>query len=554
MNTINNLLNLIDSYIGGSSWFVALLLGTGLFYTIYLRFPQFRFFGHAINVIRGKYDKPGDKGDTSHFQSLATALSGTVGTGNIAGVAFALYLGGPAGLFWMIICAFLGMTTKFVEVILSHKYREIEEDGSISGGPMYYMKKRLKTPHLAGFFALMVIFSAFGLGSFPQINSISNSLFATYGLSKILTGAILAIILAFVILGGIKRIASVTEKLVPFMALVYFVASIIVICCNYENIIPSIISIFSDVFSGTAATGGFLGATFSFAFNKGVNRGLFSNEAGLGSAPIAHAAARTSEPVAEGVVSLLEPFIDTIVICTLTGLVILSSGVWKEKLDNTFQAADMVVFNQKYHENIAQDKKELSAYVMHKKKLPLYDGNLNVVDGIIQEKISILHAHSLAENVKVFDEDDKLYTGKVLIEEGVFLNEEDVSFKGRSLIHSAPLTAEAFSRSILGDFGKTIVSFGLLLFAFSTSLAWAYYGGRSVNFLLGNKWVLPFRLIFCISYFFAAFVDTTIAWTLSAITIALMALPNLLGLLILHKEVKTEINDYKKRIKKDFSK
>lgn len=550
--TINEFLVMLDSYIGGSAWFIVLLLGTGLFFTIYLRFPQFRFFRHAIQVVRGKFDKPEDKGDTSHFQSLATALSGTVGTGNIAGVAFAIFLGGPASLFWMIVCAFLGMTTKFVEVTLSHKYREIDEKGFISGGPMYYMKNKIKAPWLAAFFAVMVVISSFGIGSFPQINSISNSMFATFGIDKMLTGGVLAVILGVVVLGGIKRIASVTEKLVPIMAIIYFIGALFVIVYNYENIIPSFISIFADVFTGTAATGGFLGATFSFAFNRGVNRGLFSNEAGLGSAPIAHAAARTSEPVSEGVVSLLEPFVDTIVICTLTGLVILSSGVWKEKIDNTFQSTDMIVLADKYDDKTDADLEKLSAYIVRGKDVGTFSGELNVVDGKISDNISIIHARSLAEDISVLNADNTPFTGNVTINKGSLASDETVVFQGKSLIHSAPLTAEAFSRSALGDWGRWIVSFGLLLFAFSTSLAWAYYGGRSINYLVGNKGLLAYRLIYCASFFVASFVDTSIAWVLSGITIAMMALPNLLGLLYLRKDVKDEINGYWERMKKEF--
>ncbi|MGB5989126.1 MAG: sodium:alanine symporter family protein [Marinifilaceae bacterium] len=552
MRIINDLLMLLDSYIGGSSWFIILLLGTGLFFTLYLKFPQFRYFKHAINVVRGKFDKDDDKGDTTHFQSLATALSGTIGTGNIAGVAFAIYLGGPASLFWMVVCAFFGMTTKFVEVTLSHKYREIDDKGAVSGGPMYYMKNKLKAPYLAAFFAIMVVFSSFGIGSFPQINSISNSMFATFGIDKMLTGAILAVLLGAVILGGIKRIASVTEKLVPFMAIVYFIGAVIVIGCNYENILPSLYSVVADLFTGSAATGGFLGASFSFAINRGVNRGLFSNEAGMGSAPIAHAAARTSEPVSEGIVSLLEPFIDTVVVCTLTGLVILSTGVWKEKLPNTFQPTDMIVFAEKYDDNVDADLQKLSNYMVKHDELATFTGQLKVDDGIIANNLSIVHARSLAEDIKVYDIDNKLFTGDVNIDQGHLAADQDVIFQGKSLIHSAPLTAEAFTRSFMGEWGRYIVTIGLLFFAFSTSLAWAYYAGRSVNYLVGEKWVLVFRLVYCASFFFAAFVDTSIAWVLSGITIALMALPNLIGLLLLRKDMKKEVTEYWIRMKKEF--
>ncbi|WP_321280659.1 sodium:alanine symporter family protein [Marinifilum fragile] len=552
MHNLNDFLTLIEGFLGGSQWFPILLIGTGLFYTIYLKFPQFRFFKHALKVVTGKYDKPGEKGDASHFQALTTALSGTVGTGNIAGVALAIYLGGPAALFWMLVTAFLGMTTKFVEVTLSHKYRETDEKGFISGGPMYYMKNKLNMKWLAGFFAAMTIFSSFGTGSLPQINSISNSMFATFGFNKMLVGGVLSVLLAFVILGGIKRIAKVTEKLVPAMAIIYFIGALAVIFYNYENIIPSFVSIFTNVFTGTAAVGGFLGAGFSYALTKGVNRGLFSNEAGQGSAPIAHAAARTEEPVSEGMVAILEPFIDTIVICTLTGLVILSSGVWTEKLPNQFQSTDMVVMADQYNDTNDTDRKKLYHFLNGKSDLPVFSGDLTVENGEIKNELSIINARSVAENVKVYDSENKLYSGKIEITNGKYTSENGITFQGNSLMHSAPLTAEAFTRSLLGDWGKWIVSIGLLLFAFSTAIAWAYYGGRSVTYLFGVKGVLPYRIIYCIGFFIASFADTTIIWTISGITIVLMALPNLIGILMLHKDMKSTLNAYWDKFKKEY--
>ncbi len=260
MHQWNEFFSRIDGFIGGSQWFVFLLLGTGLFFTIYLKFPQFRYLKHSLRIVMGKFDKAGDVGDTTHFQALATALSGTVGTGNIAGVALAVHLGGPAALFWMLMTAAVGMTTKFVEVTLSHKYREITEDGTIAGGPMYYMKNRLNMRWLAAIFAGAAILSSFGTGNLPQINSISNAVFATFGIERFVTGAILAVLLGAVILGGIKRIAKVTSMLVPFMAIFYFLGAMAVIVYNYQNILPSLYSIVHDIFTGTAATGGFLGA------------------------------------------------------------------------------------------------------------------------------------------------------------------------------------------------------------------------------------------------------------------------------------------------------
>jgi len=543
MSQLNDILALIDGYIGGSSWFVYLLLGTGLFFTVYLKFPQFRYLKYAVRIVRGKFDKEDDAGDTSHYQALTTALSGTVGTGNIAGVALAIHLGGPAALFWMLVTALLGMTTKFVEVTLSHKYREKTDDGTMAGGPMYYMKNRLNMKWLAVIFAIATVLSSFGTGSLPQINSIANSLFATWGINKVITGAVLSVMLAFVIIGGIKRIAKVTSKLVPLMAIIYFVGAVAVITYNYENIIPSIIAIFSDVFTGTAATGGFLGAGFAFAFNRGVNRGLFSNEAGQGSAPIAHAAARAHEPVSEGLVALLEPFIDTIIICTLTGLVILSSGVWSEKFDNRFQTTDMIVMDRLYNDADPADKKALHDFLLGHVTLPEYTGDLTVKDGVIENELTIIHARSVAEDV-VVKENGVVYNGTIPVSGGTVPTTVGQSFEGKSLVHSAPLTTLAFTKSWLGDYGQYIVAIGLLLFAFSTAISWSYYGDRAMTFMFGSKAVIYFRIIYVVGFFLAAFTDTTIIWTLSGVTIALMTIPNLLGILLLRKEMKAEVKSF----------
>ncbi|MDH6305127.1 AGCS family alanine or glycine:cation symporter [Parabacteroides sp. PF5-5] len=554
MQQLNDILSLIDSYFGGSQWFVFLLLGTGFFFTFYLKFPQIRFFRHAIRVLSGKYDKEHHIGDTSHFQALSTALSGTVGTGNIAGVALAIHLGGPSALFWMLMTAFAGMTTKLVEVTLSHKYREQTEDGTISGGPMYYMKNRLNMRWLAAIFAVATIFSSFGTGSLPQINSISNAMFATFGIKHYATGAVLAFLLALIVIGGIKRIAKVSERLVPFMAVVYVLGAISVLAYNYQHIIPSFISIFSNVFSGTAAMGGFLGATVVLAFNRGVNRGLFSNEAGQGSAPIAHAAARTEEPVSEGMVALLEPFIDTIIICLLTGLVILSSGAWVEKTENQFQQADLIVLSGVYQESDPVQQAAVSDFIQGKKNIPLYSGSLSVRDGLLDgNTVTLIHARSFAEEVKVRN-NDEFYTGEILVRNGRIDLSSGVGSQffitGKSLTHSAPLSTEAFKKGFLGDWGKYIIPLSLLLFAFTTTVAWSYYGDRAVTYLWGSKYVRLFHIIYVATYFLASFTDTTIVWAFSGVTIALMTLPNLIGILLLHKEVKASINEYWAKVKR----
>jgi alanine or glycine:cation symporter, AGCS family len=562
MHFLNDVLNTIDGFLGSSQWFVFALLGTGVFFSFYLVFPQVRYFKYAVKIVRGKFDRSDDKGDTSRFQALSTALSGTVGTGNIAGVALAVHLGGPPALFWMLVTAVLGMTTKMVEVTLSHKYREFAEDGSVSGGPMYYMKKRLNIdlPNgkklntgvvLAAVFAVATIFSSFGTGNLPQVNSIANSMLDSFGIEPWVTGGLLAIVLAFIVLGGIKRIAKVSASLVPTMAIIYFIGAISVILYNYENILPSLGQIGGGLWHGTAAVGGFLGASLAFAMNRGVNRGLFSNESGQGSAPIAHSAARASEPVSEGLVALLEPFIDTIIICSLTGLAILSSGVWNEKLENKFQMADIKVVTVELHESDADQRLQLHNYIMGNGGVPELTGQLLVVDGKLQEGITMLHNRSVAEDVLV-KKGNVLFSGQLNVSQGRLSAPSDIAITGKSLLQSAPLTNAAFTRSWLGDYGKYIVSIGLLLFAFSTTISWSYYGSRAVTYLFGVKAVKWYMVVYVVAFFWASVAETSIIWALSGITIALMTIPNLLGMVILHREVKDEISKFWQQYKIRF--
>lgn len=553
MDALYNVLQTLDSFLGGAFWFPYVLLGVGLFFTIYLKFPQIRFFKHAWLVVTGKYDKPDDPGDTSHFKSLTTALSGTVGTGNISGVAFAIFLGGPAALFWMWATAFLGMTTKFVEVTLSHKYREQTEDGTMAGGPMYYMDKRLNMKWLAVAFAIATVISSFGTGNLPQSNGIATSIEATFGFEPMLVGGVLAILLGLVIIGGIHRIASVTSTIVPLMSLIYIVGAFAVIFANAENIGPAFASVISDAFTGSAAAGGFLGATLAYAFNRGVNRGLFSNEAGQGSAPIAHAAAKTKESASEGMVSILEPFIDTIIICTITGLVILSSGVWKEKHQNVFDASDMVFLAGEYSDKKEEDLTNLYKLInnVDGSTVENYSGVLTIVGGKAQNNtdFTLMNARSIAENVtySIGSEED-LFTGRIEVINGV-PQKDNLVVSGMSLVHSAKLTTIAFTRGYFGDFGQYIVSIGLLLFAFSTAIAWSYYGDRAMTYLLGPKSVMPYRVIYVAGFFWAAFSDTTLVWALSAVSIVVMTLPNLFGIMMLRKEMKDTMNEYWNKVK-----
>lgn len=553
MEGLLGVFNLLDGFLGSAFWFPYALLGVGAFFTIYLKFPQIRFFKHAWLVVRGKYDKTDEPGDTTHFRALTTALSGTVGTGNISGVAFAIFLGGPAALFWMWATAFLGMTTKFVEVTLSHKYRVKTEDGTMAGGPMYYMDRRLNMKWLAVAFAIATVISSFGTGNLPQSNGIATSMESTFGFSPVVVGGVLSILLGLVILGGITRIAAVTSRIVPIMALIYIIGAFAVIFANIENVGPAFASVISDAFIGSAAAGGFLGATLAYAFNRGVNRGLFSNEAGQGSAPIAHAAAKTKEPVSEGMVSILEPFIDTIIICTLTGLVILSSGVWKEKHQNIFDRSDMTFMAGQYDESNSEDTNKLFLHLNNEDgdEVTNFTGEIEVLNGTATTGgFTLMNSRSFAENVTYsVAETEFPFTGTLKVDDGALVK-PSIIVEGKSLVHSANLTAIAFTRGYFGEFGKYIVSIGLLLFAFSTAIAWSYYGDRAMTYLLGPRSVMPYRVIYCAGFFWAAISDTTLVWALSAVAIVVMTLPNLFGIMMLRKEMKDSMNEYWEKYKK----
>jgi len=333
VNFIDNLIVNYNDYIG-VYLLLALLVPTGIYFSIRLGFIHIRKFPHSLKIIAGKYDKKGDTGDINHFRALTTALSATVGTGNIVGVALAIYYGGPGAIFWMWVTGVLGMVLKFVECTLSLKYRKINEDGSVSGGPMYYMEKGLKkmlgpfSKIMAVIFAGAAVLCALGTGNMAQSNSMADALFQNYNIPFWISGLTIAVIVLLVIIGGIKRIAEWTSKLVPFMAFFYFVCAIIVIVVLHQKIPAAFSTIFHDAFTGTAMTGGFIGSAFISTLIWGVRRGLFSNEAGQGSAAIAHAAAKTEHPAREGLVASIGPFIDTLIICTLTALVIILTGAW----------------------------------------------------------------------------------------------------------------------------------------------------------------------------------------------------------------------------------
>ncbi|MDA9196232.1 sodium:alanine symporter family protein [Gammaproteobacteria bacterium] len=545
MVNFNEFLLFIDGYLSGSWWFPAFLIGTGLFFTIYLRFPQFRYFKHGWRILSGKFVKDSTKGETTPFQALSTALSGTVGTGNIGGVALAIWIGGPAAIFWMWITAIFGMTTKFVEVTLAHKYRRILPDGTVSGGPMYFIEEGLNMKWLAITFSALMMITALGSGNMPQINNIANVMESTFTIPKFATGLVLAVLLWMVIIGGIKRIALIASKLVPTMGFIYIAASMVIIFDNYENIVPSITSIFSQVFTGSSALGGFLGASFAMSLKYGVARGLYSNEAGQGSSPIAHASSKTENPIEEGMVSILEPFIDTIVICTITALVILSSGVWTEKFENDFDRTSTHIINGIYDESVPDDVRQLQSYLYNQTSNVIpYTGELDIANGVLVNKnITILHKNSIAENV-FFHNTDGLHSGNVDITSGK-VAVSGISLSGKSLIHSAELTAKAFSSGVLGKYGEYIVAIGLLLFAFSTVIAWSYYGDRSTAYIFGERGVIWYRVLYVFCFFLASIIDTEVVWNIAYVVVALVTIPNLIAVIVLRKEIKSLSDEYK---------
>jgi AGCS family alanine or glycine:cation symporter len=437
----------LSGLLWGNPLTLVILLGTGLYLTIRMGLIQIRGFTHAAALVSGKYNRREDTGEVTHFQALSTALSATIGTGNIAGVATAITLGGPGALFWMWVTAFLGMATKFTECTLALKFREVSPDGKIAGGPMYTLLNGLNMKRTAALFAVFTLIASFGIGNMVQANSVMDGLgyvFPELGEYKWLGGVILATLVGMVILGGVRRIAHVASAIVPFMAITYISAALLVLFYHASEI-PAAFALVLDMALNPWSVGG---AAVGEAIRWGVARGLFSNEAGLGSSPMAHAAARTGEPVREGLVAMLEPFIDTLVICTLTGLVIVVTGAWEESSESLTGAA---------------------------------------------------------------------------------------------------LTAHAFNGA-LGVSGELVVGVGLALFAYSTIIAWSYYGDRSAHFLFGESAVLPYRIIYTLLVIVGAAVPLQLVWNMADITNILMALPNLIGLVLLAGLVKRLKNEYLSRL------
>jgi len=541
---------------------VVLLVGTGLVTTLRLGWIQVRYFRHGIRVVRGEYDDPEHEGDLSHFQALSTALSATVGIGNIAGVATAIHYGGPGALFWMWVTAVFGMALKYTECTLAMKYRTIQPDGSAAGGPMYSIEKGLgkSWKPLAVAFAGFAVISSFGSGNAVQSFTVADQFRQDLGVPTWITGAVMASLVALVILGGIRRIGRVTSKLVPFMAALYVGTAMVVLMLNITEVPGTLLLIFSSAFEPAAQIGGFAGGTFIFMLTWGIKRGLFSNESGQGSAPIAHAAAKTDEPIREGVVAMLGPFIDTLLICTMTGLVILTSGVWHDKQEQQFVVNDQAALIAVFDGAAVEVNGEL-------KDSDLASGQLRVADGR-PEGFDLIRNHSivdepeflLTENAVLLtrmqpfngfveldaEAEGKLELARVLDVDG---NPAigSLVMRGSAMQNGSPLTAWAFQRGLgklAGGYGHLLITLAVFLFGLSTAISWSYYGDRSILYLAGPKWVMPYRIFFCIAHFLGAVYSLELVWAFGDLALGLMTIPNLISILLLTGVVKGWTKEY----------
>ena len=533
---------------------VILLVGTGLITTLRLAWIQIRYFWHGIRVVKGEYDDPLHDGDISHFQALTTALSATVGIGNIAGVATAIHYGGPGALFWMWVTAVFGMALKYTECTLALKYRVISKDGSASGGPMYSIVGGLgsKFKWLAIAFAIFAVISSFGSGNAVQSFTVADQIRQDLSIPTWFTGLFMSTLVAAVILGGIKRIGSVTSKLVPFMAVIYIAAGLIVLLFNFSEIIPNLKLIFVSAFQPAAQIGGFAGGGFIFMLTWGIKRGLFSNESGQGSAPIAHAAAKTDEPVREGMVAMLGPFIDTLVICSMTGLVILTTGVWKDK-----QEQEVFLNRQASVKAIYSGKTVLQNGITANEDL--VKGKFTIENGI-PSGFTLVRNHGIVEDIKLHI-NDKLFSGFI-----TFLNDKpgsiadaalttlnDTNIKetlfmtGKAMQNGSLLTSWAFKKGLgklAGGYGHLIITFAVFLFGISTAISWSYYGDRSIQYVAGNKSILPYKIVYCIMHFLGAIYSLELVWGFGDAALGLMTIPNLLSILLLTGIVKKMTKDY----------
>ncbi len=534
--------------VGGEKvpFMVMILLGIGFYLTLRLGFVQISRLGHGIAVATGRYDNPEDEGDVTHFQALTTALSATVGIGNIAGVALAIHWGGPGALFWMWVTAGLGMATKYSEVTLAQKYRVHEHEGewagTVSGGPMYYIERGLgpNWKWMAIFFAFILGITAFMTGNGIQANTVADNLETQFGIAPWISGLVTSAVVAAVILGGISRIGRVTAVLAPVMALVYVAGALVIIALNAADVFPTFGLIFREAFNPTAGVAGTGVGAFLVTLMWGVRRGLFSNEAGQGSAPIAHSAAKTDEPVSEGVVALLEPFIDTIIICTMTGLLVIMTGVWSDRFETeiTLSGGDLSYRSVQLDGGYLDISSDATIRI---------DDGVHANTGPTDPQVSW---HEVpVERLFVDEGQTQPFSGVIDPVEGTATGDDGQthsSLYGMAVESGAPLTMSAFRRGLapLGDWGHYIVVISVLLFAVSTAIAWSYYGDRCANYLFGARAVIPYKILFVIMHFVGAVLPLGVIWAMGDVLLAIVIWPNLIALGLLAPKVVEMTRDY----------
>jgi len=551
LDTLKHILETLANFVWATPSFfpfmIVLLLFTGFLMTIRTRAIQIRRFFHGWKVMLGKFDDPEDEGDISHFQAISAALSATVGIGNIAGVATAIHYGGPGAMFWMWVTAILGMSLKFGSATLSLKFRDITPEGEVAGGPMYYIKKGMgsKFTWMAILFASMLMISALATGNTIQSFTIADQMRASFSIPTWITGLFTATFIAIVIIGGIKRIGRVASILAPFMCILYILAGITILILNITELPATFALIFRSAFTHSAQVGGFAGAGFMYMLMWGIKRGLFSNEAGQGSAPVALAATKTNEPARAGVVSMIGPFIDTLSVCTITGLVIITTGVWKEKQPTKIAAnaqndITVVMKNAEIQQNAKIDDSKI-----------MLNTSFKVIEGKALGVKFIKHHGTVDDAVILVDE--KPYTGKVHInsEKVMYLKNSDkqIYLKGEMMENGSPLTTWAFRKGLrrFGDWGGLIITFGVLLFGLSTSISWSYYGNRGAYFLFGKKGGDVYKWIFVVINFVGAIISLEAVWAFGDFALGMMAIPNLIALIYLSGTIKKEADSYTSR-------
>ena len=544
----------VDDFVWGPVMLV-LLVGTGVYLTIRTGFLPWRNLPYALKSTLSKEarTKSRGEGDVSPFSALTTALAATIGTGNIVGVATAMVSGGPGALVWMWISACFGLTSKFSECMLAIKYREVNEKGEMSGGPMYTMKKAFKHKKfgsvLGWLFAFFAVVASFGIGNMTQANSIASALNETFHIPVAAVGIIITVCALLIIVGGIKSISKVSSIVVPAMAIFYVICGLVVIIGNIGNLPSGVAMIFSMAFSVKAVAGGALGTVVSSmmgAMRYGVARGVFSNEAGMGSAAITAAAATTDDPVRQGYINMTGTFWDTIVVCTITGLAIASSGV----LGMTAQSAVgtyTVTDNRMVIEASANHKVTTSEYDM------IADSDTQVTlkgkDATIVLAPYEGDADLIATGVTKAEVGEGSITGTWQGDDkNVYNFGKDGSYIRDDLVVGSSLTIQAF-KTVLGSAGGWLVAIGITLFAFSTILGWEYHGEKAFEYILGtHKYNMIYRIIFSLVAYIGATQTLDLVWNLSDIANALMAIPNLICLLILSGEIARDMKEFQKVI------